>query len=354
MKTHRFLAVAWTLGLILLVGLARAQAQSPYTSYQLENIQGQTMRGGWANAQQGGLQVLGADATASGGAYHVRSLVNGCEWRFAWTFSQGNFPADVAQISYGRGELAAVLRIESSGGACATNFNPFVEFRADGDPTMPVYGPNEVYAGRFCLQAGGHCNQRSSQRRFKIYRQTSVKDTAQFEVNLFLPAHAGYGQHVQSISYQYRGVSGAPESVSRLGEFCFAADPGAGLTDRNAHYSWAQRQGGHQLRSNLAFKLNLLARCRAISDAQLASAFATISVIIARYVPNASCFNGDQGATSTDWSAHKNWAASIGRQQSVSNLQWKTAAAFRCLDRSGQTGYFSDVSVVIASAPVAS
>ncbi len=159
------------------------------------------------------------------------------------------------------------------------------------------------------------------------------------------------------IQGSFSGTGAAPNNVWTLSlgtptnNSCFSADPGAGSTDRNAHYGWAQQHDAAQLRGNLIYKLNLLYRCPAMSDDQLSSAFATISVIIARYVPNANCFNGDPGVISTDWSAHKNWAASIGRQQSFNNLQGKTAAAFRCLDRSGQMSYFADVSVAIANAP---
>jgi hypothetical protein len=73
------------------------------------------------------------------------------------------------------------------------------------------------------LQAGGNCNQKSPYRKFKIYRQTSVKDGAHFEINLFLPAHTGYGQHAQSIIYQYQGFGGDSESVWRRTELISGA-----------------------------------------------------------------------------------------------------------------------------------
>jgi hypothetical protein len=221
MRTHNFYGTALILGLTLSTALMiapTAYAQT-YSSYQLRKIEWLTMRGGWANAQQGGFQVLGAEANSREGFYHVRSLVNGCEWKFSWNFSKDGAPADVTQISYSRGELAIGFRIESSGGVCSSrDVNPFIEFHADGDPTALVYGPNEEYKGRFCLQAGGNCNQRSPYRKFKIYRQTSVKDGALFEINLFLPAYPGYGQHAQSIIYRYQGQSGDSGSVRRRTE----------------------------------------------------------------------------------------------------------------------------------------
>jgi hypothetical protein len=221
MKTYSFLGAALSLGLILLTALGQAQAQSSqtpsYTSYRLENIQWQTMRGGWANAQQGGLQVLGAEANSKEGFYHVRSLVNGCEWKFAWNFSAAGVPVDIIQISYSRGELAATFRVESSGGICSMDFNPFVEFRTDGEPIAPVYGPNEEYAGRFCLKAEGVCNQRFPDRKFIVYQQTSNEEGAFFEINLFLPGFTGYGQHAQSIIYRYKGQSGDSPSMPATG-----------------------------------------------------------------------------------------------------------------------------------------
>lgn len=132
---------------------------------------------------------------------------------------------------------------------------------------------------------------------------------------------------------------------------CFSEDPGAGSTDRQAHYNWAQQQDADQLRGNLIYKLNLLARCPAVRDDDLSSAFATISVIVFRYTANANCFN--QGFINADWSVHKRWAAANGRQQTYTNLQWRTATGIKCLARAGQLDYFADISVAIANAPFA-
>jgi hypothetical protein len=132
---------------------------------------------------------------------------------------------------------------------------------------------------------------------------------------------------------------------------CFSEDPGAGSTDRQSHYNWAQQQDVDQLRGNLIYKLNLLARCPAMSDDNLSSAFASISVIIFRYTANANCFN--QGFINADWSVHKRWAAANGHQQTYTNLQWRTATGIKCLARAGQLDYFADVSVAIANAPFA-
>lgn len=159
------------------------------------------------------------------------------------------------------------------------------------------------------------------------------------------------------IQGSFSGTGAAPGNVWTLylgastNNSCFSEDPGAGSTDRNAHYNWARQQDANQLRDNLIYKLNLLARCPAMSDDKLSSAFASISVIIFRHTANANCFN--QGFINADWSTHKKWAAANGRQQTHTNLQWRTATGINCLARAGQIDYFADVSVAIANAPFA-
>ena len=87
---------------------------------------------------------------------------------------------------------------------------------------------------------------------------------------------------------------------------CFDEDPGAGVTDREAHVGWAQQRDRAALGGNLNYKADLLFRCPAMTIDLVASAFADISVAIAKAVPNANCFDGDSGVVETDWSAHKN------------------------------------------------
>ncbi len=134
---------------------------------------------------------------------------------------------------------------------------------------------------------------------------------------------------------------------------CFANDPGMASTNRNDHYDWAQRQDPAHLEANLKNKINLLFNCPSVTDDQLSSAFADYSVIIARYAQNAACFSGDRGVINTDWSAHKAWARAKSRSQLLSNLQWKMAAAFKCLDRASQSSFFADSSVATAKAALA-
>jgi hypothetical protein len=129
---------------------------------------------------------------------------------------------------------------------------------------------------------------------------------------------------------------------------CFAADPAAGSTDRNGHFGWAQKQDAATLKDNLNTKAALLFRCRSMNVDQLSSVFANISVIVARYVPEAKCFGGDRGVVSTKWSDHKGWGMSKGADAMLNNLQFKMAAALKCLDRPQQNSFFADVSVAMA------
>ena len=130
---------------------------------------------------------------------------------------------------------------------------------------------------------------------------------------------------------------------------CFPGEPGVANTTRSVHYDWAKQQSSGVLDSNLQNKLGLLFRCASISDEKLANAFANISVVVAKDVPNANCFNGDRGVISTDAPAHYNWARSKSREQMLNNLQGKVSSALRCLDRSAQLDLFADISVIIAT-----
>lgn len=133
---------------------------------------------------------------------------------------------------------------------------------------------------------------------------------------------------------------------------CFAGHPLMPSTDRNVHYNWAQQRSSAVLDANLKDKVNLLFNCSSVTDDQLRCAFADYSVSIAKYVPNANCFNGDRGAINTDYSAHREWARTKNRSQLLSNLQGKVSAAFNCLDRAAQLSFFADMSVITAKAPL--
>ncbi len=131
------------------------------------------------------------------------------------------------------------------------------------------------------------------------------------------------------------------------GSKCFD-DPGAASTDRNAHYSWIQQQSASRIGDDLKNKTGILFGCREATNEKLADTFADVSVIIANWVPRASCFGGDEGAASSDWNAHRSWGVGQGRNGMLRNLQGKLAAALNCLNRQQQNGLFADVSVALA------
>ena len=151
-----------------------------------------------------------------------------------------------------------------------------------------------------------------------------------------------------------RTPSLAQQSVSPLTKprssrnACFASDPAAGSTDRNGHFAWAQKQDAATLKDNLNSKAALLFRCRSMNVDQLSSVFANISVIVPRYVSDANCFGGDRGVVSTKWSDHKGWGTSKGADAMLNNVQFKMAAALKCMDRAQQNDFFADVSVAMA------
>lgn len=143
----------------------------------------------------------------------------------------------------------------------------------------------------------------------------------------------------------------APSCEGGGGSGCFANDQGMASTNRDDHFNWAQQQDAAHLQANLQSKINLLFNCSAVTDDQLSSAFADDSVIIAKYVQDSACFGGDSGVIDTDWSSQKAWARTKSRSELLSNLQWKMAAAFKCLNRTGQLNLFADSSVTTAKAP---
>lgn len=129
---------------------------------------------------------------------------------------------------------------------------------------------------------------------------------------------------------------------------CFGSDAGAASTDWNSHYTWAQKQTNGRLKAGLEDKLGAVFRCLAKTDAQVFDLFADISVVIARYVPNAACFNGDGGAVATDLAGHRDWARERGRMVALDNLKAKASVALDCLNGSKRASYYADVSVLAA------
>lgn len=159
------------------------------------------------------------------------------------------------------------------------------------------------------------------------------------------------GQQVQVAQDRVGEVTGTGGSVGgRARSSCFANDPGAVVTAREAHMRWAQGRDAKELAANLQTKFEELYACPAMSDEQLAKVFGDISVIVATYVPDAACFGGDVGVASTDAAAHQRWARQAGRGRSRENLKRKAANVFDCLERSRHYQYFAYVSIAIAQA----
>jgi hypothetical protein len=129
---------------------------------------------------------------------------------------------------------------------------------------------------------------------------------------------------------------------------CFREDLGAASTNWDSHHDWATKQDLQTLKRALNWKLQALFQCSSRTDDQISDAFAQISVIVARYVPNASCFNGNLGAVSTDAGSHRDWAKAKGRTAALADAQTKVLAALSCLDRSKQVSFYADLSVLVA------
>jgi hypothetical protein len=140
-----------------------------------------------------------------------------------------------------------------------------------------------------------------------------------------------------------------PRGGSR--ESCFVGDPGMASTNRTDQFNWAQRQTPAQLQANLLDKTNRLFTCPSMSNDQLTSAFAELSVTVAHWVHNYPCFANDRGALSEDWDAHKQWASTRSSSELLGNIQWKITTALKCLvTRGAKSSLFAASSVAIAKA----
>lgn len=131
---------------------------------------------------------------------------------------------------------------------------------------------------------------------------------------------------------------------------CFAEDPGAESIDRATHYEWGKGQSTETLENNFKYKANLLFQCKSINADAMSTTFANVSVVVARYVSDPKCFDGDGGVLSTVASDHKAWGAKQSPETMLGNLQWKFASALKCLDRPKQVSFFADASAALAGA----
>lgn len=164
--------------------------------------------------------------------------------------------------------------------------------------------------------------------------------------------HIGY--YSRELFERVSGItSGAtqPSNPARGHGDCFVGDPGMSSTSRIDHNNWAQHQTAARLEANLANKINLLFNCPSMSNDQLSSAFAELSVCIAHWLHNYTCVALDPGSLSEDLSGHKEWARTRSRSELINNLQWKMRTALKCMGPSGpRASLFAASSVVIAKA----
>ena len=152
-------------------------------------------------------------------------------------------------------------------------------------------------------------------------------------------------------AFAMAGIPGSCGSTGTAGNTasCFAGDPAMLSMNRGDHTNWARQQDAVTLAANLKKKIDLLYACPGVTDDQFRNAFADYSIIIARYVQQASCFGGDAGATNTDRSAHLAWASTRTRSQLLNNLQQKMSGAFNCLSPLGRVNLFADSSIETAA-----
>ena len=129
---------------------------------------------------------------------------------------------------------------------------------------------------------------------------------------------------------------------------CFGSDVGAASTDEKIHLAWAQKQDVAALKNGLKWKIEAIFNCGGITDEELYNFYGTLSVVIADYVPDAACFNGDKGVVEKDWYFHHNWAKTKGKAVAKSSLISKSIAAFDCLSREKQLSYYAKMSFHIA------
>jgi hypothetical protein len=141
---------------------------------------------------------------------------------------------------------------------------------------------------------------------------------------------------------QRRPVEGSGKAAA-----CFPDDAGAAKLDLLEHRAFALTQSPEALRNNFALKVKTLYGCRGFTEEMGKVLFAHLSTLVARQFQDASCFGGDTGVISQDWNSHRNAFQNV--QQFYDNLQWKMAAAMKCIRTREQLAtFFAEASVMIA------
>jgi hypothetical protein len=132
---------------------------------------------------------------------------------------------------------------------------------------------------------------------------------------------------------------------------CFE-DAGAASTERSEHLSWARRTESNEIRRNVLEKIERVSNCLARERRrdEWIDLFTRVSLQVARAVPDAGCFDGNQGVVSTDPETHRQFARDNNRETVVEDLKRKVSAALRCLNKRGQDELFAEISVLLARA----
>lgn len=108
---------------------------------------------------------------------------------------------------------------------------------------------------------------------------------------------------------------------------------------------------GPELRDAIKAGITPFFLCGSVPAEAFARVFATLSVVIAEYAPAARCFNGDAGATLTDWSRHKSWADTQRRADLLLvNLRGKIDLAHACIAAADQPNFYGDMARAFAAA----
>lgn len=91
--------------------------------------------------------------------------------------------------------------------------------------------------------------------------------------------------------------------------------------------------------------------CQSLPIEQFARTFATLSVVIAQYAPDPTCFNGNTELVSANWTDHKRWADRQGRADLLmANLRLKIGSALGCLQPDQQRLFYTDMARAFAFA----
>lgn len=141
------------------------------------------------------------------------------------------------------------------------------------------------------------------------------------------------------------GQTSSNQDVTTTAPACGSGTPTAPLDDSKVP------EPGPALEAALKNAVTLYFTCQSLPIERFARAFATLSVVIAQYAPDVSCFKGDAGAASRQWSFQKAWADGQGRGDLLMvSLRLKIGYALACLPDDQQRLFFTDFARAFAFA----